>query len=184
MRTGRLDTGGADVALVVLGAAVWSGGVASPTLRRRTIHAARLYKEGAARLVVLSGGLGKHAPEEAHVMADICIEEGVSRDVLVLEAQSTSTFENVAFSAIELEKRGIEQVIVVTDAYHIPRARMCFRHLGYRVAGSAPDHNIATTRFYRRLYHWLRELAALPWYRLTMANRLQAALEKGRASVS
>ncbi|MCY6381716.1 YdcF family protein [Hoeflea prorocentri] len=161
-------------AIVVFGAAVWAKGKPSPTLRRRTLHAIALHKDEAAPLIVLSGGLGKHPPSEAQVMASLCIDAGLKPSDLILEDRSTSTFENVAHSAKLLSERGLKKIIVVSDAYHLPRIRMCFRYLGFETTASSPPEGLVPTRRRRVLLSWLRELAALPWYWITMHKRLGA----------
>ena len=162
------------IAIVVLGAAVWPGGKPSPTLKRRAEHGADLLSKEEAQIAILSGGLGRNPPSEAQVMHDIFCEKGISNKRLLFEDQSTNTFENVAMSAALLRKHGFNAVIVVTDPYHLPRARMCFRYLGFRVDGSAPPRGKHKTALRRTLWSWIRELIALPYYRLTLSRRLRA----------
>lgn len=162
-------------AIVVFGAAVWSGGQASPTLQRRTLHAVDLYKQGMAPLIVLSGGLGKNPPTEAEAMASLCRDAGVEDRALLLEDRSTSTVENVAFSAALLQTRGLSRVLVVSNGYHLPRIKLCFRYLGFETRGSAPPREKAATKRSRILQAWLREIAALPWYCLTLPWQMRSA---------
>jgi vancomycin permeability regulator SanA len=63
--------------VVVLGTKVLSGGRPSGTLQARTRHAARLYARGEVAIMIPTGGIGKHPPSEAEVMAKILREEGV-----------------------------------------------------------------------------------------------------------
>jgi len=167
-------------AIVVLGAAVWPNGEPSPTLKRRTLHAANLYRSGAAPLVVLSGGTGKHPPAEAEVMASLCTGAGVDAAALIVEDRSTTTFENVAFSAEILRALGLSKVLVVSDAYHLPRAKMCFRYLGFETIASVPPNGAIPTRRRRIVMSWLRELVALPWYRLTIRRQMHTAGQAGQ----
>jgi uncharacterized SAM-binding protein YcdF (DUF218 family) len=167
-------------AIVVFGAAVWPDGVASSTLKRRTLHAVDLHQNGAAPFIVLSGGLGRNPPTEAEVMASLCIEAGVEPAALILEDRSTTTFENVAFSAVILQKRGLRRVLAVSDAYHLPRIKMCFRYLGFDTVTSAPPKSSTPTRRRRIFMAWVREMAALPWYRMTLHRQLKATQETGR----
>lgn len=160
-------------AIVVLGAAVWAGGKPSPTLERRTRHAVAFHQRGLAPLIILSGGLGLHPPTEAEAMAAICKDASVPDDVLLLEDCSTSTFDNVQFSADLLWQRDANSVIVVTDRFHMPRAAMCFRYLGFETQTSAsPSSNFPGSRW-RRLRAWAREILALPYYRVMLSKRLQ-----------
>lgn len=173
---------GAADAIVVFGAAVWSGGKASPTLMRRTLHAVDLHKQGLAPLIVLSGGMGKHPPTEAEAMAFLCRDAGVEDAALILEDRSTTTFENVAFSAEMLRTRGLSRVLVVSDAYHLPRIKLCFRYLGFDTRGSAPARDIAPTKRSRVIRAWLREMAALPWYFLTLPWQMKSARRAAAAA--
>ncbi|MEN0040732.1 MAG: YdcF family protein [Pseudomonadota bacterium] len=159
-------------AIVVLGAAVWQGGEPSPTLLRRAHHAISLFLEGLAPVLVLSGGLGRNPPTEAKAMRDICRHAGICDDVLLLEERSTSTFENVQFSADLLWQRGASSVIVVSDDFHLPRATMCFRYLGFDTQRSAAPRSNITGSWHRRLRAHLRELVAQPAYRIMMPWRL------------
>ena len=59
---------------MILGAAVWQTGP-SPTLMRRTMHGADLFHKKQVSHLVVCGGVGKHPPSEAQVMADILIAD-------------------------------------------------------------------------------------------------------------
>lgn len=166
-------------AAVVLGAAVWKDGQPSPTLQRRAMCGAQLLASNPSMIAVLSGGVGQHPPSEAQVMFDIFQFSGVNEDRLVLEDRSTTTLENVAFSAALLKERGALSVVVITDAYHLPRAKMCFRYLGFKTFGMSPPKGPPKTPWYRIARYWLRELVALPHYRFTLARRL-AALDSSK----
>ena len=75
-------------------------------------HAAHLWLSGAAPLIVCSGGYGKMTAgnfprPEAELFADRCMSLGVPRDAILIEARSTNTGENFAFSRELLSSRGI-----------------------------------------------------------------------------
>ncbi|HJL15348.1 MAG TPA: YdcF family protein [Sandaracinaceae bacterium LLY-WYZ-13_1] len=124
-------------AIVVLGCKVVRGGRPSTSLARRAGHAARLWHEGRAPTLVLTGGVGHHPPSEAAVAARVARALDVPEDALVLEERSTSTEENAREAArlVGDDRR----VLVVTDAYHAFRAERVFRrHFTHAVAvGSA-----------------------------------------------
>lgn len=116
--------------IVILGAAVWPGGRASPALARRIgygLQAARTWPEAP---IFCSGGLGVHPPSEAAVMAERLRHGGVAPDRIVLDEDSRDTLENVVAAAVFMRRRGFSRAIVCTDAYHAPRARMIFGLLG------------------------------------------------------
>ncbi|MCC1493940.1 YdcF family protein [Cognatishimia sp. F0-27] len=122
---------------IVLGAAVWPGGVPSPTLRRRTAHALNLWREGAISGIVATGGLGRHGPSEASVIAETLMAEGVPRTHIMLEEQSTRTLENLAFARPFLLGAETREVVIVSDIWHLPRALLIARQLGMRARGAA-----------------------------------------------
>lgn len=151
-------------AIVILGAAVWAGGKPSPALERRIQHAAKLYHQGAAPIIIGSGGLGKHPPSEAEIMAKCLVELGVPASSILSETRSHTTLENATYSARILRRSGGQRVLVVSDRYHLPRAVLCFRTLGFSAHGSGPSLTQTNTPYRKWLYACLRELAAYPFY--------------------
>jgi uncharacterized SAM-binding protein YcdF (DUF218 family) len=117
-------------AILVLGAAVWPGGRPSTTMARRTQEAARQWHAGAASAIIPCGGVGRHPPSEAEVMTRLLVEAGVPEEVIHPEDGSTSTATNIALARPILEELGISHVLIVSDAYHLPRARLLARRAG------------------------------------------------------
>jgi len=158
-------------ALVVLGAAVWADETPSPSLRRRALHAVALYRQGVAPRIIGSGGLGRFPPTEAEMIRRICVANGVPEADILLEDASHSTLENVLFSARILRQMNASRVVVVSDKYHLARATLCFRFLGFEAKGSGPDRGKTGTPLRKWLYYYLREIAALPYYLILLALR-------------
>ncbi len=148
--------------LVVLGAAVWPGGVASPTLRRRTEWACRRFLADGGSELVLSGGIGTNPPAEADVMAAIARDAGVPATALVLDRQARTTLDTAAFAAA-LSNAASRRFVVVTDAYHGPRTWLAFRAYGLAVCVSSPPVGRATRRS-RLALSFLREIPAMLLY--------------------
>lgn len=143
---------------LVLGAAVWPGGVPSPTLRRRALHGAHLVASGRADHVIGCGGLGRHPPTEAAVIAHLCHAAGIT--AVSQEATSTTTLENIRFAMPILARLGADRVLLVTDWYHAPRAWVLAWGLGLRAGVSCPP--LTGTTWRGQLKPALRELPALP----------------------
>ena len=148
-------------AIVVLGAAVWPDGP-SPTLRRRTAHAAKMWHAGRAPIIVVCGGMGKNAPTESAAMHQILRDLRVPDSAIVQEDRSQTTYENIRNAAEMITQRDI---IIVTDRYHSLRARMVARHFGLTATSSCPAPAGAHVKQY------LREAIALPLYALWLARQ-------------
>lgn len=146
---------------VVLGALVHAGGVPSPALRAQASTAAALWDAGRVRAIIGCGAQRRHAPSEARAIVDICVASGVPADRCLIEDRSTNTLENLAFARPLLERLGATGVVVVSDAYHLPRALLFARRLGLRARAVATPITWPRTR--GQLHGLLRETAALVW---------------------
>lgn len=145
--------------VVVAGAGVLPDGRPSATLAARTRRAAELWRAGAAPKVAFTGGVGDWGAAESAVAADLAAGLGVPREVMVLEARSTSTEEN----ASELHALiGDARVLVVTDRYHVVR---CTRVFGRWFPGPAGVGVVTSPGV--RVRGALREVLALGWYAAT-----------------
>jgi uncharacterized SAM-binding protein YcdF (DUF218 family) len=103
----------------------YSGPVAGPMTMQRLRYAAALHRRSGIPLLV-SGGLGHgQADSLAGMMAQAAREE-LGIPVRWLESTSTTTWENAAHSARLLQREGIRRVLLVTSAWHMPRAMQSF----------------------------------------------------------
>lgn len=122
-------------AVVVLGAGRRQrNGSFSLTTRglRRLQLAARLAHEHGLPLVV-SGGLknamANEEPSEADLMAEQ-VRRAWPQLTVLQENQSRNTWENAVKTSELLADRGIDEVILVSDRAHLPRALLCFQSQG------------------------------------------------------
>jgi uncharacterized SAM-binding protein YcdF (DUF218 family) len=151
---------------VVLGTQVLSCGRPSPTLEARVRHAARLYVEGEAALLIPTGGLGQNPPSEAEVMARVLREEGVPEEAVLPEDRALSTWDSARLVAGMAGQLGVRSVVVVTDPLHCVRAVAAFRQAGL-MAWAEPVYSSPMWRGkWLRRGQLLREIGALTWYRL------------------
>lgn len=96
-------------------------------------HAAKLYQQKLAPLIVFSGGKGRFTDglfdkSEAEIFAEIAQAAGVPGDAILLETQSTNSGENVRFTYQLLENSGIlcDSVILVQKPFMERRAIATF----------------------------------------------------------
>lgn len=91
-------------------------------------HAARVWQDGWAPLIALSGGRGKvtetWAESEASVFAGVAEGLDVPRSAMVIEEEATNTGDNITRTRALLESRGIEvrRAILVAKPYMARRA--------------------------------------------------------------
>jgi uncharacterized SAM-binding protein YcdF (DUF218 family) len=132
-------------AIVVLGCRVDAAGSPSERMRRRMALAVALYRDGAAPLIVLSGG-GLGPVAEAAAMRDLALAAGIPAAALLLEPDSRDTLANAANTARLLQARGKSRIVLVTDRLHLPRAALLFRRAGLDIAGVAgvPARSVRT----------------------------------------
>jgi uncharacterized SAM-binding protein YcdF (DUF218 family) len=153
---------------LVLGAAVWAQGP-SPALVRRAMRAAELWRQGSVRHIVTCGGTGLHPPSEAEAARSLLIAAGVPPDAVSTEARSVNTRQNIGLALPVLRALGATRVVVVTDRWHAPRARLIARRLGLDAASAHPP--LTRQRVARQVRSALRELPALVWHWIAFRPR-------------
>lgn len=125
-------------AIVVLGSGrernspTWSGDVPTGIGLERLRLTARL--SSASGLPVLTTG-GLHydePPSEAAIMAQ-SLQDDFGVAVRWQEGLSRTTWENATLSAGLLQPQGIRRIVLVTQAWHMPRARWSFEKAGFTV---------------------------------------------------
>lgn len=136
-------------AIVVLGGGSRSGDAPRPMIEineagDRLLYGAYLYREGKADRVLLTGGsIEWLTPEgmsaEANDMGGLMAFLGVPPEALWLEAKSRNTYENAVYSREMLDVAGIEDILLVTSAMHMPRSLALFAKQGLQVTPAPTD---------------------------------------------
>jgi uncharacterized SAM-binding protein YcdF (DUF218 family) len=100
----------------------------------RCLQAAELYRQGRPCPVVVSGGKVNSdtpGPTCASMMREFLVTTlHVADSDVIVEDQSRTTYENAVESRKLLDSRGINRIVLVTDAAHLFRAVRCFRKQG------------------------------------------------------
>lgn len=108
----------------------------------RIFYGSQLYREGNAPLLVLSGGRiswrGGGAAESED-MATIAEFVGVPRSAMLQDTNSLNTHENAVNVKQILSARGINRILLVTSATHMPRSVLIFKHEGFEVFPAPTD---------------------------------------------
>lgn len=156
----------ADVA-IVLGAAAW-GEKPSPVFRERINHALGLYQSHHVQKLIFTGGTPKTGyPSEAEVARKFAIKQGINSDDIAFETTSKDTFQNLVNARELMRRHKWQTAVLVSDPYHMARARAIARDLGLNVALSPTP----TSRFLQadketQQKFFLQETYALFVYRL------------------
>ncbi|MBL8069854.1 MAG: YdcF family protein [Nitrospira sp.] len=101
--------------------------------RQRTVCGTTYWRAGLAKKILLSGGdatVRRTGLLESHEMKRLAIELGVPESAILLEDRSRTTYENAIHTRTLL---GNSRVLLVTDAYHMPRAMEFFVKQGLSV---------------------------------------------------
>ena len=151
----------ADVALV-LGNAVESDGQPSARLRARLDRAVEGYRHGDFPRIIASGGIEEGARDEAEVMSRYLVANGVPATDVIADNGGVNTFASARFTARLMRERGWQSVCVVTQYYHVPRARLALRRFGVGKVYSEHAHFFEV----RDPFSILREMAGNVTYRL------------------
>ncbi len=162
------DRGKADV-VVVLGAAQYDG-TPSAVLGSRLDHAARLWRDGVAPVIVTVGGrrVGD-TYTEAQAGRNYLASYGVPEAAVVPIGEGRDTLESLRAVARRAGTAGWHTAVIVSDPWHSLRARTMSDDLGL-TAWTSPTRSgpIVATRTIQARYI-VRESAALLDYRLTHA---------------
>ena len=142
--------------MIVLGAKVKPGGIPSLSLKNRLEEAVKYLKKYPRVKVIVSGGKGEDEDRtEASVMLKYLQDNGIDTNRIVVEDQSTSTYENLSFSK-ELLPKETKKITIVSNDFHLKRAKYLAESLGFEV-----DVVAAKTPKSVELKLTLREKAAL-----------------------
>lgn len=122
--------------LIVLGAQVRGRKITNSLMRRLDAAYAYLCRNPQTKVIV-SGGKGKGEDiSEAEAMAENLLKRGINVERILREEMSTSTEENLRFSAEMIQREsGIDPedvVVLVTNNFHVYRALMLGRQVGYK----------------------------------------------------
>jgi len=169
-------------AIIVLGggrleaAPEYRGDTVSAATLERLRYGARLQRATGLPLLVSGGSVYGEKVPEAELMRQ-ALEQDFQVTPKWVEGQSRNTYQNAAYSKTILAATGVQRVVLVTHASHMPRAEWAFRQVGFETV-SAPT-GFETVDDNRRLIDFmpsahglhqssraLHEYLGLWWYQL------------------
>jgi len=137
----------------------------TPVFEARLAHAERLWRDGwAPRIFVAGGATGHSARTEAEAGRDWLLARGMPAEVVLPEARSQHTLENLFNVRLEMRRAGWDSLLIVSDPLHLTRARATAQGLDLTVqcspAVAAPPAR-GTLGWWRRA---MMEAFLLHWY--------------------
>lgn len=127
--------------------------VPSLSFRMRLWHAKELFDKKCSKIIIISGGKDTGATiSEARVGKNYLITTGVPENVIICEDESTSTYTNAKNCAEISFSKGIKQIILVTERYHIFRAKENFENVGFIVRASAAPNNFVDDNYINKTF--------------------------------
>ncbi len=140
---------GAPAGIIVLGGAFETVVAATradiplnEAAERMTVSAELARRYPAAR-IVFSGGVGAlmfEGPPEGELARRFYAGLGIAPERVTIEDSSRDTAENARFTKVLADPRPGERWLLVTSAYHMPRAVGAFRRVGFAVEAYPVDY--------------------------------------------
>lgn len=127
----------ADVA-VVFGAQVHDSGALSTSLHDRMTTAVGLYEAGLVTKLLVSGAVGASGHDEALVMRDFAVAQGVPAEDVIIDSagvNTEATVRNTPGLLAGLGGGGGERLtlLAVSQFYHLPRVKLTYARAGWDV---------------------------------------------------
>ncbi len=154
-RTHTIEESPAQRAAIVFGAGLWSDGTPTPVLKDRVTTAVNLYFAGKVEKILMSGDNRFIDYNEPGAMRDYAVQLGVPAEDIVLDYAGRRTYDTCYRANYIFE---LQEVILVTQQFHLPRAIYTCNKLGLTATGVAANNRIYNLRDY--LYWQIRELPA------------------------
>ncbi len=165
MQDAEVDQSHRADAIVVFGAAEYVGHP-SPVYRARLDHAYSLFERSLAPVVITTGGAGKDPRfSEGQVGRDYLETHGIPDADLIAETQGGDTDQSTQRVAVIMRANDLHSALLVSDAYHLYRAKKMMTAQGLTVYISPRPDSIPKTGWERWLSA-LREALSYMMYKL------------------
>jgi len=151
----ELETVPARQIAVVFGAGYWPNGALSAILKDRLDASLELYRAGRVDKLLFSGDNRFVDYNEPAKMLEYALAQGIPRENIVLDYAGRRTYDT-CYRARDIFQ--VQDVVLVTQRYHLPRALETCRALGLNAVGYAADRQ----SYVRRRFVWyvIREIPA------------------------
>jgi len=134
---------------IVLGAAIKNNNQPGNYLKYRLDDVLDLFKAGKIEKILVSGDNGEVTHDEISVMNNYLIENGIPQNKIYGDYAGFDTY-----STMERAQKvfGIENAIIVSQGFHLPRALYIARQKGIDAAGYATRQSLGKRQYFLREY--------------------------------
>jgi len=138
--------------IVILGAGIW-GDKPSPMLQDRLEEGIKLYNEGIAKKIIMSGDHGREEYDEVNIMKEYAVNKGIPSEDIFMDHAGFSTYESI-YRAKEIFDA--DNIVIVTQEYHLYRALYIADKLDINAYGINSDPR----QYSGQLFREIREILA------------------------
>ena len=117
---------------LVLGSMVFDNGTPSGVVRQRLDKTAELYKAGKIKRILVSGDHGQKNYDEVNSMKNYLLKKGIPIEDIFLDHAGFDTYSSMVRAKEIFE---IDDVIVITQKFHLPRSVYIARKKGMNAYG-------------------------------------------------
>lgn len=118
----------------------------------RLLHTVQLYQLGKIKKILITGGSGllesNHTVSEADRLKSVFLYCGITPQDIIIENKSRNTYENAVFSKQTIDSLNIKgNFLLITSAFHMRRAKDCFKKSGLTIDIFPVDFNSRDREF-------------------------------------
>src|SRR5690606_2507049 len=147
--------------LMILGSKILSDNTPDLMMRER-VATAEQFMTPSLQHIILTGGTVDQKIPEAEMLKKLLVEKGVDEKKMHLEKNSTSTYQNFAFSKPIIEAAQCAKLDVLSHDFHLARVKMTADKLEIPLNRLIPAEKIKpnsrerlTREYFAYLWYWL-----------------------------
>lgn len=144
--------------VIVPGARVFADGSLSDVVDDRVACALALYRDGRVRRILVSGDHGRTNYDEVGAMGAAMVREGVPPQDVFLDHAGFRTLDTMHRAAAVF---GVQDAIICTQRFHLPRSIYLARHFGIDAVGVVADRQLYSAALYNELREALARASAV-----------------------
>jgi len=149
--------------VLVLGAGLENNYQPTSILEDRLISTVKYVQLFNPKYIILSGTKKGCEYNEPIAMLHFLLSKGIKRDSLILDESGFSTYHSCMNMKIKYDP---ENIVIITQKFHIYRSLLISRLIGLQSFGLVADNS--TFSYSKKIFWYLREVLAIPYNLLRM----------------